>query len=279
MLKVGEIQNLNVNRFTPNGAYLIDDQENEVLLPNRYINDKTHEGEEIKVFVYHDSEDRLVASTDFPYAVSGEIAHMKVIDTNGSGAFLDWGLPKDLFLPLSNQPYKVDVGDWCVVGVYIDDVSGRAVATTALNKIVSNTEITVEIGQEVEIVVAQKHELGFRVVVNNCHWGMIYKNQIFQDVEVGDIVTAYVTKITEDDRIDLSLQMVGVKQIRNASDVLLALLEQNDGELELGDKSSPEEIYEKTKLSKKMFKRAIGGLLKLEKITIEPLKIKLLKTI
>ena len=276
MLKAGYIQTLNVNRFTLNGAYLIDDEENEVLLPNRYIDEKTHDGEAIEVFLYHDSEDRLVASTVFPHAVAGEVACMEVIDTNSAGAFLDWGLPKDLFLPLSNQQHRVEVGHWCVVGVYIDELSGRVVATASLNKMVSNSEINLTIGQKVEIVVAQQHEYGFRVVVNNTNWGMIYNDQMFQEVELGDILTAYVTKITEDDRIDLSLQMVGVKQIRNASDILLALLEKNNGELELGDKSSPEEIHELTRLSKKMFKRAVGGLLKLEKIAIEPTKIKLL---
>lgn len=273
-MKVGYIQKLHVNRFTPNGAYLVDEQQEEVLLPNRYITDKTHEGEEINVFVYYDSEDRLVASTDVPFAIAGEVAYMEVIDKNSTGVFLDWGLPKDLLLPNSNQQFRVEVGDWCVVMVYVDDVSGGIVATTKLNKHISNMELELSVGAKVEIVVYEAHSLGFRVIVNNTHWGMIYENQIFQEIQIGDILKAFVTKVTEDNRLDLSLQAVGVKQIKNASQVILELLEQGGGELSLGDKSTPEEIYEVTKLSKKMFKRGIGGLLRQEEIIIEPTKIK-----
>ena len=276
MIKAGYIQSLCVNRFTQNGAYLKDENENEVLMPNRYLTEDIKEGDEVSVFVYHDSEDSLVASTDLPYALAGEFASLEVIDRNSTGAFLDWGLPKDLFLPVSNQQCQIEVGGWYVVGVYVDDVSGRLVATTRLNKLLCNLELTVEIGDKVEIVVAEEHDLGFRVVVNNLHWGMIYENQIFQSVERGDILEAYVTKITEDNRIDISLQTVGVKQIKNASDVNLALLAENNNELNLGDKSSPEEIYKLTQLSKKMFKRGVGGLLKLNKIKSEPTKIRLI---
>lgn len=274
MIRAGYIQTLCVNRFTQNGAYLIDDEKNEVLMPNRYLTETTHEGEEISVFVYHDSEDRLVASTDVPYAMVGEIACLEVIDKNNSGAFLDWGLPKDIFLPTANQQGRVEIGDWRVVGVYIDQLSGRVTCTAKLNRLVSNDEITVSVGDKVEIVVVERHELGFRVVINNTHWGMIYENQIFQDIELGDILSAYITKLTEDNRIDVSLQMVGIKQIKNASDVILALLEEKGGELSVGDKSTPEEIYSVTGLSKKMFKRGVGGLLRQEKISIESTKIK-----
>ncbi len=276
MIRAGYIQTLCVKRFTQNGAYLIDEDENEVLLPNRYITEKTKEEDEIKVFVYYDSEDRLVASTDIPYAIAGEIALMECIDKNNIGAFMDWGLPKDLFLPLSNSQYSIEVGSWYVVGVYVDEVSGRIVATTNLNRLLSNNLIDVEPMDKVEIVVVSQHELGYRVAVNNKYWGMIYENQIFQTVEIGDILTAYVTKITEDNRIDVSLQPVGIKQIKNAADVILNLLTENGGELDLGDKSSPEEIYDITKLSKKMFKRGVGGLLKSGKIKIEPTKIRII---
>ncbi len=275
MIQAGYIQDLCVNRFTQNGAYLKDDEENEVLLPNRYLAEGIKEGDEVSVFIYHDSEDRLVASTDLPYALAGEFASLEVIDKNSTGAFLDWGLPKDLFLPLSNQQCQIEVGGWYVVGVYIDDASGRLVATTRLNKLLSNVELTIDMGEKVEIVIAEPHDLGYRVIINGLHWGMIYTNQIFQQVERGDILDGYVTKITEDNRVDISLQAVGVKQIKNAADIILALLSENNNELNLGDKSTPEEIYEVTKLSKKMFKKGVGGLLKLNKIKIEPTKIKL----
>ncbi len=274
---VGKMNTLRVERFTANGAYLEDEQRNEVLLPNRYLSDELKEDDTITVFIYHDSEDRLVASTDMPYAMAGEVACLEVLDKNSSGAFLDWGLPKDLFLPLANQPHRVEVGGWYVVGVYIDDLSGRLTATTKLNRIVSNEEISVEIGQEVELVVAQDHDFGFRVVIDNKHWGMIYHNQIFQTVDVGDILKGYITKISEDNRIDVSLQPVGIKQIGNASDIILQKLKDSGGEIELGDKSTPDEIYEALKLSKKMFKRGVGGLLKAGKVKIEPTKIRLIE--
>ena len=276
MLEIGKINNLVVGRFTQHGAYLRDDEDNEVLLPNRYLKQDTKEGDSFDVFLYHDSEDRIVASTDLPYAMAGEVACMEVVDRNSIGAFLDWGLPKDLFLPLSNQGFRVEVGGWYMVGVYVDEMSGRVTATTKLNKLISNETITVGVGDEVEIVIAQHHDLGYRVVINNKNWGMIYENQIFQRVEIGDILKGFVTKISEDYRIDISLQPIGVKQIKNASDTILDILTENGGELSLGDKSTPEEIYELTGLSKKMFKRGVGGLLKAGKIKIEPTKIRLI---
>lgn len=276
MIKAGNITTLRVNRFTQHGAYLIDEQEKEVLLPNRYITDKTKEGDRIEVFIYHDSEDRLVASTDKPYAMVGEVAQLEVLACNSFGAFLDWGLPKDLFLPLSNQQFKVESGKWYVVGVYIDEMTGRIVATTRLNKLIKNLELTVKEGDQVEVVLAERHELGFRVVVNNLHWGMIYTNQIFQNVRVGDILTGYITTITEDNRLDVSLQKQGVEQMEHSADLVMKLLAENGGELNLGDKSSPEEIYDVTGLSKKMFKRGVGILFKNQKIEIENTKIRLI---
>lgn len=276
MIKAGNVETLRVNRFTPHGAYLIDELENEVLLPNRYITDKTKENDMIEVFIYHDSEDRLVASTDKPYAMVGEVAQLEVLDCNSFGAFLDWGLPKDLFLPLSNQQFKAESGKWYVVGVYIDEMTGRITATTKLNKLIKNIDLTVKEGDQVEIVLAEKHDLGFRVVVNNLHWGMIYSNQIFQNVRVGDIFTGYITKVTEDNRLDVSLQKQGVEQMEYSADIIMKILIDNGGELSLGDKSSPEEIYDATGLSKKMFKRGVGILFKNKKIDIENTKIKLI---
>lgn len=277
MLKSGEIQKLIVSRFTDNGAYLIDTEENEVLLPNRYVTESLETGNEVEVFLYHDSEDRIVASTDMPYIIVGEVALLECIDISAFGAFLDWGLPKDLFIPISNQAVDMEVGRWYLVYAYRDNITDRIVATAKLNKFINNDEIFVSVNEEVEIVVGHRNEFGYRVVVNNKNWGMIYHNQIFRDVNVGEILTAYVTKITEDNRIDISLTPTGAGQAQEGAKILLELLEQNRGNIDLGDKSSPEQIYAFTKMSKKMFKRGAGTLLKEGKVEISDYNIKFLK--
>lgn len=253
---------MEIARFSEYGAYLKDSFGEEVLMPNRYVTEGMKEGDKVKVFVYHDSEDRLVAITDRPYAVSGEIASLKVVDKTIHGAFLDWGIPKDLFLPLGNQQYPVETGRKYVVAIYTDNVTDRVVATTKLNRLVSNNEISVREKEAVEILVASRNEFGFRVVVNKKHWGMLYQNQLFRPVEIGDELSGFVSKITEDNRIDIMLQQEGFDQVKTSAAKLLQLLEENKGILRLTDKSSPEAIYSQTQMSKKVFKKAVGYLFK-----------------
>lgn len=276
MLKSGEIQKLIVSRFTDNGAYLIDTEENEVLLPNRYVAENQQVGNEVEVFLYHDSEDRLVASTDMPFIIIGEVALLECVDISAFGAFLDWGLPKDLFIPISNQSVSMEVGRWYLVYAYRDNLTDRIVASAKLGKFIRNDEeITVKVGEEVEIVIGHESDLGYRVIINNKHWGMIYHNQIFREVKVGEIVTAYITRVTEDNRIDVSLTRTGFGQVEDAASRLMELLEASGGVLDLGDKSSPEQVYTTTQMSKKMFKRGVGNLLKEGKIEISDFSIKL----
>ncbi|MEG0499695.1 MAG: S1-like domain-containing RNA-binding protein [Rikenellaceae bacterium] len=277
MLKSGEIQKLIVSRFTDNGAYLIDTEENEVLLPNRYVAENQQIGNEVEVFLYHDSEDRLVASTDMPFIIIGEVALLECVDISAFGAFLDWGLPKDLFIPISNQAVNMEVGRWYLVYAYRDNLTDRIVASAKLGKFIRNDEISVKVGQEVEIVIGHESDLGYRVIIDNKHWGMIYHNQIFREVKVGEITTAYITRITEDNRIDVSLTRIGFGQVEDAAARLTELLEAAGGVLELGDKSSPEQVYTQTQMSKKMFKRGVGNLLKEGKIEISDFSIKLVK--
>lgn len=284
MIEAGRSQTLYINRFTPQGAYLVADlserdkeDPEEVLLPYRYLTDGMKEGDSVGVFVYYDSEDRIVATTDVPYIKVGEVAQLEVIDRSNYGVFLDWGLPKDLFLPFSNQTYRPLVGDWCVVYAYIDNLTGRIVASMRLNKLLSNEDVSdVSVGEEVNIVLAEKTDRGYRAAVNNRHWGMVYEDQIFKDVRVGDILKGYVTRVTDENRIDISLHPVGQKQQDEASRVLLRMLEDNGGVLTLGDKSTPDEIYARTQMSKKMFKKGVGALLKAGKIKISDEKIELL---
>lgn len=262
MLTPGSMHRLHLTRFTDNGAYLIDKDMCEVLLPNRYVTEKMAEGDTVEVFIYHDSEDRLVACTDLPTAMCGEIGVFEVVSAAPMGVFLDWGLPKDMFMPKANYSGALYTGDKVVAGIYIDQKSGRLVATAKLSMFVSNREIFVEQGQEVDLIIAQNTETGYRAVVNKKNWGALYFNQIFEDIEIGMKMKGYVKEITVDNRIDIMLRRDGYSGVLDLSEKLVAMMQQSAGTLSLTDSSSPEEIYEKTQMSKKVFKRAVGSLLK-----------------
>lgn len=275
-MKVGHIQTLKVNRISDFGLYLVDDQEQEVLLPNRYVSLENKVGDEIEVFVYHDSEDRLVATTDRPLITEGKAAFLKVVDKNIHGAFLDWGLAgKDLFLPNRNQQGGVLAGRSYIVWLYVDNITGRCVATMKLKPFVDNDIITVKPRQKVDILIASESPIGYRAIIDSRHWGMLYKNQIFKPVKVGDRLEGFVRRITDDNRIDLTLRQEGYDGVANSAEDLLALIKENGGELPIGDNSSPEKVHALTQMSKKVFKRAVGILLKRGSITTDGESIKL----
>ena len=263
MLKAGRTQTLTVNRISDYGLYLIDDEQNEVLLPNRYVSLANKVGDTLEVFVYHDSEDRLVATTETPKLREGEAGFLRVVDKNLHGAFLDWGLAgKDLFLPNRNQQGGILAGRSYFVFIFVVRLSGRCGATTKLKGFINNDLITVEPRQEVDQLVASESPIGYRVIVNTRHWGMLYRNQVFRPVAIGDRMKGYVRKITEDNRIDVSLQQEGYAQVKDSAEVLLQLVIGNGGHLPLNDDSSPEEVKRLTEMSKKVFKRSLGKLLK-----------------
>jgi predicted RNA-binding protein (virulence factor B family) len=235
-------------------------------------------GDEIEVFVYHDSEDRLVATTDKPLITEGTVASLKVVDKNIHGAFLDWGVSgKDLFLPNRNQQGGVLPGRSYVVWLYVDNITGRCVATMKLEGFIDNDVITDEPRQKVDLLIASESPIGYRAIINSRHWGMVYKNQIFQPVKVGDRMEGYVRRITEDNRIDLSLRREGYDGVAASADGLFELLKSNGGVLPVGDDSTPEEVHAATQMSKKVFKRAVGMLLKRGDIEAESRQIKLKK--
>ncbi len=276
MLKAGRTQILTVSRTSEYGLYLTDDEQQEVLLPNRYTSLSDKVGDTKEVFVYHDSEDRLVATTETPVAKVGEVACMKVVDKTAHGAFLDWGLHgKDLFLPNRNQQGGVLVGHSYIVALYEDNITGRCVATMKLKGFVSNDTISVAPREQVEILIASESEIGYRVVINNRHWGMIYRNQLFQKVHVGERHTAYIRRVTDERRIDVSLQREGYAQVQDSAEELLELLRANGGFLPVGDNSSPEEVARLTRTSKKVFKRSLGVLLKRGVVEAAPEGIKI----
>lgn len=278
MLKAGRTQKLTVSRVSDYGIYLADEEQNEVLLPNRYASLSDKPGDEKEVFVYHDSEDRLVATTETPLLRVGEAGYLKVVDKTVHGAFLDWGLQgKDLFLPNRNQQGGIIAGRSYIVYMYEDNVTGRCVATCKLKGFVNNDLITVQPRQQVALLVASESPIGYRVVVDNRHWGMLYRNQLFRPVAVGDSLTGYVRRITEDNRIDVSLQQEGYAQVKDSADVLFRLLCDNGGSLPLNDDSAPEEIARLTNMSKKSFKRSLGVLLKNGTVEADEQGIKLRK--
>ncbi|MBE6181073.1 MAG: hypothetical protein E7148_00040 [Rikenellaceae bacterium] len=278
MLKAGRTQRLTVSRITEHGIYLADEEQNEVLLPNRYTSLADKVGDEKEVFVYHDSEDRLVATTETPTIRVGEAGYLKVVDKTIHGAFLDWGLfGKDLFLPNRNQQGGIYAGRSYIVYAYEDNITGRCVATCKLKSFINNDTISVAPRQQVELLVASESPIGYRVIIDNRHWGMLYRNQLFRSVTIGDRLTGYVRRITEDNRIDVSLQQEGYAQVKDSAEELWRLLEAHDGILPVGDNSAPEEIYQLTKMSKKIFKRSLGVLLKSGRVEAEPHSIKICK--
>lgn len=275
MINAGQYNKLIVERETENGLYLVDDdRENEVLLPNRYVGD-LKEGDCVNVFVYFDSEDRPVATTDTPLIQLEQVRSLKVVATTKIGAFLDWGLPKDILVPFRNQLNPMIVGDYHPVTIYLDKVTGRIVGTSKIGYLINNNgEITVKQKEEVEIIVAQRRERGFRVIINQKHWGMLYDNQIFEEVNIGDTLKAFVSKISDDNRIDVCLQQQGFDQVKVSVDALRQAIEENNGVVECGDKSEPELIQATLGMSKKVFKKAAGVLLRGGEIVIEDFKIK-----
>ena len=276
MLRAGRIQKLTVSRISDYGLYLADEEQNEVLLPNRYISLTDKPGDEKEVFLYHDSEDRLVATTETPLLRVGEAGYLRVVDKTAHGAFLDWGLyGNDLFLPNRNQQGGIIAGRSYIVYLYEDSITGRCVATCKLKSFINNDIITVAPRQEVDLLVASESPIGYRVIINNRHWGMLYRNQLFRPIAVGDRTKGYVRKLTEDNRIDVSLQQEGFAQVKDSAEVLLQLVRDNGGFLPLNDDSAPEEVNRQTQTSKKVFKRSLGMLLKRGAVTVDEQGIKI----
>ena len=267
-MRTGQIQTLEVSRISDFGLYLKDEEGVEVLLPNRFTRLDMKEGDTVEVFVYHDSEDRLVASTETPLIKVGEVAALKVVDKSIHGAFLDWGLSgKHLFLPNRNQQGSVIAGQKTVVYMYVDDRTGRCVATNKIKPFIYNEDpLTVKVGDEVTILVAFETPIGYRVVINNRHWAMIYKNQLFRPIRIGDTCRGWVRKITEDMRIDVSLQQQGLAEVETSVVKLEQMLKEHGGVLGVNDRSEPQDIARLTGMSKKVFKRALGMLLKQGKV-------------
>lgn len=262
MIALGEYNLLRIDRLMTPGAFLVDEEGQDVLLPNKYLPSEASVGDELEVFVYTDSEDRIIATTLAPLITLNEFAFLRVKDVNKIGAFLDWGLEKDLLVPFREQNQPMEKDRWYIVRLFLDEQSNRLAASNKINKFIETEHITVEVGEEVDLLVSQKTELGYQVIINHVHKGMVYANETFKPLQVGDTLSGYVKNIRPDGKIDVSLQKQGYENVEPNAMKILSLLEAEKGFLPLTDKSNPEEIYAQLQMSKKTFKKAIGGLYK-----------------
>lgn len=268
-MKLGEINKLRIERDTDFGYFLEDEEENEVLLPNAYITDDMDIDDEIDVFLYKDSEDRLVATTLTPLIELNKFAYLEVLDTNYIGAFMDWGLPKDLLVPFSEQKGEMRRGLSYLVYLKIDEKSDRLVGSNIEKDYTSHEIIELEEGQEVDLLLYDLSDIGMNAIINNKYKGLIFNSDIHKTIKPGDQIKGYVKLIREDKKIDLSLEPIGYRQsIVSNTDTIIIALKENKGYLNISDKSTPEDIKATVGLSKKAFKKAIGNLYKSKIITI-----------
>jgi uncharacterized protein len=262
MMKIGNWNTLKVLRDTKFGLFLGDEAGNDVLLPNKYCPKEAQIGEELTVFIYRDSEQRLVATNLIPLIKLNCFAFLRVRQVGTVGAFLDWGLEKDLLAPYREQDPRMELGERYVVYMYLDDVTGRLVATNRIRRYLNNTELDVAQGDEIQMLIAEETEIGFRAIVNNRYSGILYRSELFQPVRIGDRLKGYIKAVRPDNKLDLSIQKLGFENVESQTDALLAKLQAMGGRLELGDKSSPEEVQRQLLMSKKTFKKAAGILMK-----------------
>lgn len=262
-IELGKVNTLKVSRKVDFGLYLSDnDGENEVLMPKRYTSPEMKVNDLVDAFIYNDSEDRLVATTEKPYAKVGEFALLRVKSVSNVGAFLDWGLLKDLLVPFREQKTRMISGRSYIVYIYVDDATNRIVASAKIDKFLDNKMPAFSPFEEVKLLVAQRTDLGFKVIINNLFSGMIYHNQIFQDVNIGDKLTGYIKTVRADGKIDVILGKKVKDRVAELADSILSFLARNHGTMHITDASSPEEIQTVFQCSKKDFKKAIGYLFK-----------------
>ncbi len=267
-LKLGQVNTLTVVKSVDFGMYLDGGEAGEILLPQRYVPQGCQPGDELDVFIYLDSEERLIATTQMPLAVVGDFAYLKVAWVNNYGAFLDWGLMKDLFVPFREQKIKMQKDRSYIVHLHIDEETYRIMASAKVERFLSEEFPPYQEGEEVEILVWQKTELGFKVIVDNQFAGLVYDSEVFQYIHTGDRLKAYVKQVREDGKLDISLQKHGKAAVTDFSSVLLNYLKEHSGRTSLGDKSPADAIYAEFGVSKKVFKKAVGDLYKRRLIVI-----------
>ncbi len=276
-IELGRMNRLTVVKAVDFGLYLDGGREGEILLPSRYVPENTQIGDEIDVFLYLDSEERLIATTEHPKAMVGDFAYLQVAWVNNFGAFLDWGLMKDLFVPFREQKMKMLKGQSYIVHLHIDEESYRIMASAKVERYLSKDMPPYKEGDEVDVLVWQKTDLGFKVIVDNRFGGLLYDSEVFRSLHTGDRTKAYIKQVRPDGKLDLTLNLHGKAAVDDFSEVLLEHLHKNGGKTSLGDKSPAEEIYARFGVSKKVFKKAVGDLYKRRLIEIVPDGLRLVK--
>lgn len=270
MIPICEYSQLKVSNTSKHGYFLNDPEGDEVLLPTSNVPTgmELSVDDPVEVFTYYDSQNRLIATMKHPYINLYEFAMLKCIDVAPFGAFMDWGLDRDLLIPNNEMQMQIEPGEYYICYLFLDD-QDRPTGTTKVTRILDREEIELKEKEEVDILVWEKTKLGYKVIINHIYEGLIYHNEIYKNVFVGKPMTGYVKKIREDKRIDISLERIGYKAVLEHTDVILEAMQDNDGMLPLHDKSNPEDIKDTLRMSKKVFKKAIGSLYKEKKIRIE----------
>lgn len=269
MAAIGEINELEVVKEVEFGIYLDGGSHGEILLPKRYVPEECKPGDTIKVFIYLDSEDRLVATTEKPLAMVGDFAGLRVVSNTPIGSFLNWGLMKDLLVPFREQQERMKEGETYLVYVYLDEKSQRIVATSKIDKYLDKAPIDYEVNEEVDLIIAKKTDLGYKAIIDNSHWGILYYNEVFRPLNIGDRIKGLIKNIRPDKKIDLYLEKPGYEKIDGISQKILSKLKEKGNFLPFNDKTSPKIIADNFNISKKTFKKALGTLYKKHLIRID----------
>ncbi len=271
MLKIGQFNELQVIKEVDFGYYLDSGEEKwgEILLPFNSAPKKCEVFDWLDVFIYFDSEDRIIATTESPHAIVGEFNLLRVASVERVGAFLDWGLQKDLLVPFSEQKIRLKTGRSYIVWVFLDDATGRIVASTRLEKFMDPNPGDYEVGQDVELLITKETDLGYKAIINNSHWGFLYQNEVFKKLRVGRKLRGFIQKLRDDGKIDLSLTPMGYEKVGDMADKILNLLVKNRGFLPVTSQTPPEKIYDMFGVSKKNYKKALGSLYKKRMVSID----------
>lgn len=269
MINIGKQNRLKIVRDSDIGLFLGDESGNEVLLPNKYCPPDSQIGDKLEVFIYTDKKNRMVATTNEPKIYLHEFAYMKVESKTESGIFLDWGIEKQLFVPKIEQKEFMEIGSWYFIYMLIDENTNKLYGTNKVERYIEHDDLSIKKGEKVDLLVYEDAGIGYSVIINNIHKGIIYKNEIFRDLKFGQNITGYIKNIREDKKIDVSLQPIGYRNFNDPNcELILTVLNACDGFIPLTDKSSPEDIYKSFEISKKSFKKSIGALYKQRKIEI-----------
>ena len=269
MADIGRINTLRITRTVDHGVFLDGGESGEILLPTQQVPVPCSQGDAVEVFVYVNKEKRLQATTQRPHATVGQLARLRVVANSSAGTYLDWGLPKDLLVPLREQQVKMEEGKSYVVFVFLDEDTMSIAASSKLDKFIDVRYPSYAVGEEVDLFICAKTDLGYKAAVNDAHWGLIYENEIFQELHIGQRLKGYIKTLREDSKLDISLQRTGYKKVDNVARGILKKIEDLGGKVTVTAKSPPEDIYAMFGVSKKVFKMAIGALYKKRVITIE----------